>query len=274
MIEKGSHILPGLDPEIASLVETELARAGVRLWPGRTLRTLFADAAGRVEGAWIEGIAERVPADLVVADVGVRPEVRLAAAAGLALGLSGAIEVTPRLQTSAPGVFAAGNCAETVHRVSNRPVVSAVGTAASKQGRVAGENLAGRRSQFRGVLDTWVVRAFALTVARTGLSELEAAAAGFAPVAATITAQTRSPHLGGAAPLTLRAVGDRRSRRLLGVQGAGAGADKRIDEAAAALSAGMTVDEAAQLDLGYAPPYGQVWDPFLVAMNGLLRHLG
>ena len=272
MLEKCDHIVPGLDPEMADLVEAELARHGVAVWKGRSVRTFFGNPDGRVQSAWVSGIAEPVAADIVLVDIGVRPETGLARAAGIALGRSGAIAVSERLETSAPSIYAAGNCAETLHLVSNQPVANALGTAANKQGRVAGENLARVPAVFRGVLNTWVVRVFDAAVARTGLTEQEARACGFLPVAAQITAGARARYL-GEEPVTLRAIADRASRRLLGVQAVGGGADKRVDVAAVALTAGMKVDEAAQLDLGYAPPYSQVWDPFLVAMNALLRYL-
>lgn len=273
LLEKSGQILPGLDPQMADLVEQRMAAHGVEIVKGRTVRTLFGGADGRVESAAVEGFSERVPADMVIVDIGVRPEVSLAEKAGLALGRSGAIEVTPRLETSLAGVYAAGNCAEAVHMVSNRAVFSALGTVANKQGRVAGENLAGRTSVFRGVLNTWVVRAFDLCVARTGLSHREALECAFRPVAVQVVAPSNARYFPGSQDLTLRAIADRDSRRLLGLQAAGAGADKRVDVAAAVLTSGLRVDEAAQLDLSYSPPYSQVWDPFLIAMNALLRAL-
>jgi NADPH-dependent 2,4-dienoyl-CoA reductase/sulfur reductase-like enzyme len=203
----------------------------------------------------------------------VRPEVALAQGAGVLLGRSGAIAVTPGLETSTPGVFAAGNCAEAIHLVSNRPVFNALGTAANKQGRIAGENLAGKHNVFHGVLNTWVVKIFDLCVARTGLSEIEATESGFSPVTAQISASAKARYFSGPGAVTIRAIADRDSKRLLGLQAAGEGADKRIDVAAVVLSNGMKVEDAAQLDLSYAPPYSQVWDPFLIAMNALLRHL-
>src|SRR5262245_46533112 len=158
LLEKGSHILPGLDPEIAGLAEQELTRHGVRIVKERSVRTFFGNDHGEVHSAWLDRGEDPVPTDLVVVDVGVRPETTLAEATGIALGRSGAIAVTPELETSAPGIFAAGNCAEAIHLVSNQPVFNGLGTAANKQGRIAGENLAGQRSSFRGVLNTWVVR--------------------------------------------------------------------------------------------------------------------
>lgn len=272
LLEKKDQILNGLDPEMAELVENELRRNGVQVWKGRSVETFFADEEGRVQTVWLKGSQEPVRAEIVLIDIGVGPEVSLAAKAGIALGRSGAIAVTPNLEASVPGIYAAGNCAEAIHLVSNQPVFNALGTAANKQGRVAGENLAGIKSVFRGVLNTWIVRIFDLCAGRTGLSEREALECGFRPVSVQISAPSRARYLAGSGTVTLRAIADRVSRRLLGFQAVGEDADKRIDVAVVALSNAMRVDDAAQLDLSYAPPYSQVWDPFLVAMNALLRH--
>jgi NADPH-dependent 2,4-dienoyl-CoA reductase/sulfur reductase-like enzyme len=273
LVEKGSHILPGIDPEIAELAERELTRHGVRIVKERSVRTFFGNDQGEVHSAWLDRGEDPVQTDLVVVDIGVRPETTLAEAAGIALGRSGAIAVTPELETSVPGIFAAGNCAEAIHLVSNQPVFNGLGTAANKQGRIAGENLAGQRSSFRGVLNTWVVRIFDLCVARTGLNHKEAVECGFQPVSVQISAPARAAYMSESSRVAIRAIADRSSRRLLGLQAAGEGADKRVDVAAVALTNGMKVEDAAQLDLGYAPPYSQVWDPFLIAMNQLLREL-
>jgi NADPH-dependent 2,4-dienoyl-CoA reductase/sulfur reductase-like enzyme len=273
LVEQGSHILSGVDPEIAELAERELTRHGVRIVKERTVRTFFGNDRGEVQSAWLNRGEDPVPSDLVVVDIGVRPETTLAEAAGIALGRSGAVAVTPELETSTPGIFAAGNCAEAIHLVSNQPVFNGLGTAANKQGRIAGENLAGKRSSFRGVLNTWVVRIFDLCVARTGLNHREAVECGFQPVSVQISAPARAAYMSESSRVAIRAIADRSSRRLLGLQAAGDGADKRVDVAAVALTNGMKVEDAAQLDLGYAPPYSQVWDPFLIAMNQLLREL-
>jgi NADPH-dependent 2,4-dienoyl-CoA reductase/sulfur reductase-like enzyme len=272
-VEKGSQILPGLDPEIAGLAEQELTRRGVSILKGRGVRAFLGDDQGAVRSAWLDSGEDALPADFVAVDIGIRPETTLAEKAGITLGRSGAIAVTPELETSAPGVFAAGNCAEAIHLVSNQPMFNGLGTTANKQGRIAGENLAGGRSSFRGVLNTWVVRVFDLCVASTGLNHKEALECGFQPIAVQISAPARAAYMPGSSRLTVRAIADRSSRRLLGVQAAGDGADKRVDVAAVALTNRMKVEDAAQLDLSYAPPYSQVWDPFLIAMNQLLRRL-
>jgi NADPH-dependent 2,4-dienoyl-CoA reductase/sulfur reductase-like enzyme len=271
LLQISDQILGSLHPEIAELAEEELERNGVRVLKEVTLETFFGDEQGRVQSARLKGSAQLIPAEIVMVDIGVRPDVSLAEQCGISLGRSGAIAVTPRMETSAAGVYAAGNCAEAIHLVSNQPVFNALGTAANKQGRVAGENIAGLRSVFHGVLNTWVVKIFDLCVARTGLSEREAREAGFRPVAAKIKANSTASYFPGSTSVTIRAIADQASRRLLGLEAAGTDAEKRVDVAAVALTNRMKVDDAAQLDLSYAPPYSQVWDPFLIAMNALLR---
>ncbi len=273
LVEKGSHVLSDLDPELSILVEDELQRNEVRLVKECTVRSLLGDDRGRVRSVLLDTSSNPIPAEIVMVDIGIRPAVELAKRAGISIGTSGAIGVSPQMETSAPGVYAAGNCAECLHLISDRAIVSATGTVASKQGRVAGENLAGIRSTFRGVLDTWVVRVFGLCVARTGLSQAQALEAGFRPVSVQVTSPAQAPYLSGATPLVIRLTADGNSRKLLGVQAVGAGADKRIDVGAAVLTSGMTIEDAAQLDLAYAPPYSRVWDPFLIGVNALLREL-
>jgi NADPH-dependent 2,4-dienoyl-CoA reductase/sulfur reductase-like enzyme len=143
---------------------------------------------------------------------------------------------------------------------------------AAKQGRVAGENLAGRRSKFRGSIGTTILKVFELGVARTGLSSREASAERIPVASARIEADDRTSYYPGARKVWIKLIVDRESRRLIGAQAAGYGdVSKRIDVAATAISGGMTIDDVAQLDLAYSPPYGSLWDPLLVAAQAVLR---
>ena len=165
-----------------------------------------------------------------------------------------------------PGVWAAGDCVEAIHRVSSQPVYVPLGTHANKQGRVAGINIGGGYATFAGVVGTAVTRVCELEVGRTGLREDEAAAAGFEFVSVRVESTNRAGYYPGARPMTVKLIAERRSGRLLGAQIVGwSEAAKRIDVLAVALWNRMTVDEMAGLDLGYAPPYAPVWDPVLVA---------
>lgn len=205
-------------------------------------------------------------ADLVILGIGVAPNSRLAAEAGIETGHRGAIRVDRRQRTSVPGVWAAGDCCESFHRVTGRCVHVALGTVANKQGRVAGINLGGGYATFPGVIGTAVTKLCSLEVARTGVTEKEATAAGFEYVAVTVESTTRAGYYPGAQPIRIKLLAERRSGRLLGGQILGKeGAAKRIDVLATALTAEMTVEEMTGLDLSYAPPFSPVWDPVLIA---------
>jgi NADPH-dependent 2,4-dienoyl-CoA reductase/sulfur reductase-like enzyme len=199
--------------------------------------------------------------------------VKLAAETEIVLGSTGAIAVNEFMETSQPGVFAAGDCAETVNLVSGRGAYVPLGTTANKQGRVAGENTAGGRARFRGIVGTAVCRVFSLEVARTGLNTAEAKQAGFRAAAAVVKAASRARYLGGT-EVIVKLVADRESGRLLGAQMVGVeGVAKRIDTLATALQARMTVEQVAELDLSYAPPFSAVYDPVLIAAQEMLREL-
>jgi NADPH-dependent 2,4-dienoyl-CoA reductase/sulfur reductase-like enzyme len=209
---------------------------------------------------------ETLPADIVVLGLGVRPNIALAQAAGIAIGETGGIKVDAHMRTSVDGIWAAGDCIETVHRVTGRPVRIALGTHANKEGRVAGENATGGNARFDGVVGTAVTKVCAYEIGRTGLTEREANAAGFDAAATTIESTTRAGYYPGAQPITVKVVAERGTGRLLGAQIIGReGAAKRIDVLATAIWAGLTVTEVAELDLGYAPPFSPVWDPVIIA---------
>jgi NADPH-dependent 2,4-dienoyl-CoA reductase/sulfur reductase-like enzyme len=182
--------------------------------------------------------------------------------------------VSEHLETSVSSIYAAGNCAECVHLVSGRPISIPLGTVAAKQGRIAGENLAGRRSRFTGALGTSLVKVLGVTAAATGLSSEAAEREGFHSIAAAIEGRFQASYFGSGAPAKVKVVAERGSGRLLGAQivGSAEGAT-RIDVLAAAITARMTVRDAAQLDLAYAPPSGALWNPILIAMNALAREL-
>jgi NADPH-dependent 2,4-dienoyl-CoA reductase/sulfur reductase-like enzyme len=179
------------------------------------------------------------------------------------------------METNVPGIFAAGNCAETYCAIRRKPVFNAIGTVAAKQGRTAGENLAGRRSKFPGALGTTILKVFDLGVARTGLCSREASLERMPLVSARIETQDRASYYPGARKVWVKLVVERESRRLIGAQAVGYGEiSKRIDVAATAIAGGMRIDDVAQLDLAYAPPYSSLWDPLLVAAQAVLRRMG
>jgi NADPH-dependent 2,4-dienoyl-CoA reductase/sulfur reductase-like enzyme len=248
-----------LDLDFGALVADAMRAHGIEVRCGERATAFEPGAVHTSTGA-------RLDADLVILGMGVDPNSAIAIDAGIATGHRRAIRVDRRQRTRTPNVWAAGDCAESFHRVTGQFVHVALGTVANKQGRVAGINLGGGYATFPGVVGTAVTKLCALEVGRTGVTETEAAAAGFEFVAATIDSTTRAGYFPGAQPIKIKLLAERRSGRVLGAQIVGnEGAAKRIDVIATAITAEMTVEEMTALDLSYAPPFAPVWDPVLIA---------
>jgi NADPH-dependent 2,4-dienoyl-CoA reductase/sulfur reductase-like enzyme len=252
-----------LDLDMGALVADALRSVGVTLYLGEAVDG-FDVKNGSVRA--VQTVNRSLRADMVVLGLGVRPDSALAKEAGVAVGDTGGIVTDARMETSVGGVWAAGDCVESTHRVTGLPVALALGTHANKQGRVVGINATGGDVRFPGVIGTAVSKICVYEVARTGLTEYQAAELDREVVAATIESTTRAGYYPEAAPIKVKVVADRRDGRILGAQIVGAeGAAKRIDVIATAIWNRMPVDEVASLDLSYAPPFSPVWDPVLVA---------
>jgi NADPH-dependent 2,4-dienoyl-CoA reductase/sulfur reductase-like enzyme len=277
-MEQLPEVLPTVDPALGRLVHAQLAARGVQVLTGATVKQITRAIAGengrlRVEAAAADGEPVTRLADIVLVVVGVRPDTSLSAAAGAALGARGAIAVDRGMRTSLPDVLAAGDCVITHHRLLGESYLP-LGTTAHKQGRVAGENAAGGSREFAGSLGTQVVKVFDHAVARTGLRDHEAAAAGFDPVTIGSQADDHKAYYPGSHRITMRFTGDRGTGRLLGVQLFGhrhAEIAKRIDIAATAIFHGMTVDAVSDLDLSYTPPLGSPWEAVQMGAQAWLR---
>ena len=253
------------DPDVGRFIADAVRATGIDLVLSDGVAAIDVGPDGRARAVVTESGRE-LPADVVVLGLGVRPNVRLAVDAGIPLGTSGGIAVDARMQTQVDDVWAAGDCVESVHRLSGQRVVVALGTHANKQGRVAGINLGGDYATFPGVIGTAVTKVCDLEVARTGLSEQEAEAAGFCFVTAHVDSTTKAGYFPGAQPIRVKMLAEERTGRLLGAQIVGRqDAAKRIDVLATAIWNDMHVDEVLGLDLSYAPPFAPVWDPVLIA---------
>ncbi len=258
LVESGDQLMRTFDPDMAAPIATAMRRHGVDV-------RLGVRAQGFEPGRVLTD-AGAFDADLVVLGLGVAPNSALAADAGLRLGVRGSIHVDRRQRASHDGVYAAGDCAETFHRVSGRPVHIALGTVANKQGRVAGVNIGGGYASFPGVVGTAITKVCQCEMARTGLNEFEAQRDGFAYEAVTIESTTRAGYFPETKPLTIKLLAERGTRRVIGAQIVGEeGAAKRIDVLATAITARMTVDDVIDLDLAYAPPFSGVWDAVHIA---------
>ncbi|MFC1430353.1 FAD-dependent oxidoreductase [Streptacidiphilus sp. N1-3] len=270
VVHRSAEPMATLDPDMGRLVRVAMEGMGIEVVPGAEAKEVLLNADGRPR-AVLTTVGEH-PADVVVLGLGVRPRTALARAAGLALGDSGGLRTDSSMRVEgAEGIWAGGDCVEVLNLVSGRHQHIALGTHANKHGLVIGTNIGGGRATFPGVVGTAVSKVCELEIARTGLREREATAAGLSFDRAVIEATSRAGYYPGAAPMTVKMIAERGSGRMLGLQIVGReGAAKRVDIGAVALTAGMTVDQVVSLDLGYAPPFSPVWDPVQVAARKLV----
>ncbi|WP_440066566.1 FAD-dependent oxidoreductase [Streptosporangium sp. OZ121] len=271
LVDAAEQPMGTLDPDMGALVAGALRDLGVKVHLGERIEG-FEESGGRVTAARTEN--RTLPADLVVLGLGTRPNSALAEAAGIPVGETSGIVTDRRMRTPVEGVWAAGDCVETFHRVSRRPVAIALGTHANKQGRVVGINIGGGHAAFPGVVGTAVSKICEYEVARTGLTTAAAREAGFEPVGGIVESTTRAGYYPGAREMKIKTIADRGTGRLLGAQIVGQeGAAKRIDALAVAIWHEMTVEEMSGLDLSYAPPFAPVWDPVLIAARKAAEHI-
>ena len=278
IVEMLPQIMPNFDADMVDEVTDHLREKGVQLHLG-----VGSNGVSEVDGRLAVGLGdagEAIVADLVLVSVGVRPNSQLAADAGLALGRSKAILVDDHMHTTDPDIYAAGDCVEHHHIVLDEDVWIPLAPSANKGGRIAGENISGSDTAFPGILGTAVVKVFDYTMSVTGLTERAAVASGkygsegeFVGSAA-ISAYDKAHYWPGAEKIKAKLVIDKRDGRILGAQLVGkAGVNKRIDIVATAITAGLTVDQLALLDLSYAPPYSPVYDPVQVCAGVVMKQV-
>ena len=264
IVELLPQIMTIVDPEMAAHVENHFESHGVKILTNTKVMSFQGDE--KVDKVITD--KGEIAADLVVMSIGVRPCVELARDAGLTIGLTGAIKVTPQMQTSDVNIYAAGDCAEKYDIVTGKPSYVPLGSTANKEGRVAANNICGLADSFNGILGSAICKIFNFSVARTGLGEKQARDAGYDVVTCLAPAPDKPHFMPEAKPLFLKLIADGKTRKLLGAQAVGIGdGDKRINVAAIAITAGMTVDQVAQLDLCYAPPFSPAVDNLLTAAN-------
>jgi len=261
IVELQPRIMSTMDPEFGAMVAAKLEEKGVRVITGAGLKSI--DPSRRVA---VLSDGSEVDAGVVLVSVGVRPELSLAVAAGLTIGPLGGLEVDDELRTSDPSIWAAGDMVEVVHKVSGRKVRVPLAGPANRQGRIAASNALGMGMKYRGALGTSVFKVFDGVAASAGLTETAAVAAGFEVGSAMIYKDNHASYYPGGEEMALKLVYDRGAGRLLGGQAfGGAGTEKRIDVLAVALQGRMTLDDLAELDLSYAPPFSSANDPVNLA---------
>lgn len=264
LVEQGDRPMVRLDADLGARITDAIHARGVTTRFATAVTGFAADGDGRLRA--VETTTGPIPAELVVLCVGVRPNVGFAAEAGITIGTTGAIATDARRRTGVSGVWAVGDCSESLHRVSQRPVWVGLGTHANKHGRVAGTNIAGGSARFEGVLGSAITLFGDTEIACTGLNASDAAVAGFAVATTVVEGATLPDYFPGSAAMTVKLVTDRSNGRLLGAQIVGGpGSGKRIDALAVAVWNEMTVGDYAQLDLSYSPPFAPVWETSLIA---------
>ena len=264
VISRPATTLPTVDAPLGEKVATELRKHGVDVLASTEVREIT-QAGDHLRVLTSVGYRD---CEMVLVAAGVIPNTILGEQAGFPTGEGGALRVDRQMRTGVPDVFVAGDCGETWHRLLERNIYLPLGTTAHKQGRVAGENMLGGSREFAGSLGTQVVKIFDLVIARTGLREHEARAAGRAPYTTDIVVNDHKAYYPGATPIQIRVTADRESGKLLGAQMIGAykaEVAKRIDIFATALFHRMTVDQVSDLDLSYTPPLSSPWDPVQMA---------
>lgn len=271
LADRAHEVMGTLDYDMGRLVSNALRAYGVQLYLEEELKG-FDTTDGKISGVVTD--KRSLPADMVILGLGARPNTALAAAAGIPLGDKGAIRVNERMETEIPGIWAAGDCAESFHLVSRRHFHIALGTVANRHGRVAGINMGGGDAVFPGVVGTAITKICDVEVARTGLQEKELLQLGIEWESAIIKSRTKPDYFPGSGDITVKVLAERGSGRLLGGQIVGKeGSAKRIDTLATALHAGFTVEEMIHLDLAYAPPFSPVWDPVVIAARETAKKL-
>lgn len=263
LLQRPVHVMPTLDDDMACLLQNELRKHGVKLMLKADV-TGFADSESNIT-SHIKGLPD-VTSDFVVLAIGVVPETKLAQEAGLELGLKNTIKVDDRMRTTDPDIYAIGDAIEVTNQVSEQPAHIALAGPANKQGRIAADNICGIPRRFTGSQGSSIMKGFDLTVATTGLNRRAATAAGFDFEEVVISPANHATYYPGAETMTMKALFERATGRILGAQIVGKdGADKRIDVLAVAIRARMTATDLTELDLAYAPPYGSAKDPVNMA---------
>lgn len=265
VVEFLPSVLTTFDPALGGMVRTELERHGVQVFTGFAVERI----ESRGNGLSVRSVAGKtIAADMALVAVGSRPETGLARSAGIETGVKGAICVNRLMETRIPDIYAAGDCAETYHRLLGKNTYLPLGTTAHKQGRIAGENAVGGNREYAGTLGTQSVKIFDLVAARTGLKDDEALREGFSPLSADIETWDHKVYYPRPEKMNIQITGDKKTGKLLGAQiiGAyGAEVSKRIDTVAASIHNGMSMESLNDIDLSYTPPLSSPWDPVQMA---------
>lgn len=272
MVEALDNVLPGiLDPEISALLAKHMQSKGIVLRLNQKI-TRFEGVDGRLQTAVTD--QEKIPADIAIIAIGVRPDTKLAKSAGLEIGKYGDISVNEYLQTSDHDIYAGGDCVANVNLITGEKIFAPMGSTANKHGRVIAANITGGRMKFPGIVSTACLKVFDFNVGRVGLGEKQAREAGYNIITAMIAGTDKPGYYPGSSEIIIKLIMDTKSHRIIGGQGIGPGdIIKRIDVIATGITLGVTAEMLADIDLAYAPPYNNAMDVLHHAASLLLNKL-
>ena len=270
MVKPGPVFLPWMNETLSDIVKKELQENQVGLFPGHPVHGIETNGS-RLRLSCGE---QTITADMVLVAVGIKPNSELATGAGLDVSVKNAIAVDKQMRTSNEHIFAAGDCADAYHVVHGKKTWIPLALRANRAGWAVADNVCGKSMELPGIVGTAVFRVFDMQVARTGLTEDEAARSGFHPTSVVIQTNSRAHAHPGSCPIYVHMIADKTTGRLLGTQMVGKeGVAHRINAIAVALHNHMTVETFSQTDLAYAPPFGPTWDPLLTTANQLIKRL-
>ncbi len=272
LFELVPHILPPFDEEIALFAQNHMKEKGVDIITGEKVTGFEGDSEGVKRVITSVGSFE---ADIVILSIGVRPNVSLAKAAGIELGVTGAIKVNEFMETNIKDIYAAGDCIENVNLVTGKAAWYPMGSTSNKTGRIAGQNcVSDLKDSLEGVLGTTIVKLFDVSAAKTGLSERDAIKEGFEVETVLVPMDDRAHYYPGHKNITTKLIADKKTHKVLGAQIIGEGVvDKPIDIIATAITFGADLEGLSKLDLAYAPPFSTAMSSTLVVSNVLLNKL-
>ena len=270
VIDMAKHIPPGFDEEFSEYIENHLADQGIMTFTQTKLEAILGEE--KVEK--IQTNKRAIKADAVILSVGIRANTGFLTDTGIELMPNKTIKVNEFLQTNIEDIYAVGDCATVINRLTKEPVWSPMGSTANIAGRVAAKNIAGANIDYQGVLGTVVAKLPELNIGRTGMTEVAAKQAGFDAISVVTVVSDKAHYYPGSSNFIVKMIADKETKRLLGLQVLGKGAvDKMVDIAVTAISMGATLEDVENMDLAYAPPFSTAIHPFCHTVNVLLNKI-
>lgn len=270
LVEAMDHIMPGFDDEVSSYVENELIENGIMVLTGERLTSIEGDE----KVSKVRTDKRAMKADMIVMSVGIRANSNIAETCGLELESNKTIKVNEYMQTNDEDIYAVGDCVTVKNILSGKPVWSPMGSSANKEGRCLAKTLAGKKTEFNGVLGTGIVKLLNLNAARTGLTEKEALNLGYNVESVLVPIDDKAHYYPGSKMIIIKLISDKDNKKVLGAQVFGEGnVDKHIDVISTAITFNATINDLQNLDLAYAPPFSTAIHPVGHAANVLLNKI-